>query len=128
MTTSYTNTLALLFLALLAVVSAGPVLKRDVFVPPVTYPREGTVWKAGSKHNVTWDVSNPPKQITNNKGMIILSKGGILQDLDDPLAENFNILDGRHEITVPDVAAGDDYAIVVFGDSGNASPDFTITN
>ena len=68
-----------------------------------------------------------------------------LSSPDNPLASGFSILDGRHEITVPSVASGSDYAIVreycarllprqwshtllVFGDSGNASPDFTITN
>ena len=56
MTTSYTNALALLFLALLAVVSAGPLTKRDVFVPPVLYPHNGTVWTIGQRHNVTWYV------------------------------------------------------------------------
>lgn len=127
MTTSFTNCLALFFLALVAVVSAGPIMKRDVFVPPVTYPHQGTVWKVGSKHNVTWDVSDPPKQITNKIGSIVLSKGGIL-DIKHPLASGFSILDGQHEITVPAVESGDDYAVVVFGDSGNASPDFTITN
>lgn len=64
----------------------------------------------------------------------------------NPLAKNFSILEGRHEIQVPNVAPGDDYTIVreylhvhisidrplipgipVFGDSGNDSPAFTIT-
>lgn len=27
---------------------------RDVFVPPITYPHAGTVWKVGQRHNVTW--------------------------------------------------------------------------
>lgn len=64
----------------------------------------------------------------------------------NPLAKNFSILEGRHEIQVPYVAPGDDYTIVreylhvhisidrplipgipVFGDSGNDSPAFTIT-
>lgn len=65
---------------------------------------------------------------------------------DNPLATGFDILLGRFEVTVPDVADGDDYAIVcefncylrylskvliffkVFGDSGNFSPNFTITH
>lgn len=68
-----------------------------------------------------------------------------------PLASNFRITDGAVNVTVPDVDARDDYIIVrelpspvvvcscwcaqlmhfslcaVFGDSGNASPKFTIT-
>ena len=41
-------------LSFLAVVSALPLAVRDVFVPPVTYPHTGTVWKVGQHHNVTW--------------------------------------------------------------------------
>ncbi|CAL1712674.1 unnamed protein product [Somion occarium] len=108
-------------------VSALPVNMqvRDVFVPPITLPKEGTVWKVGTKQNVTWDTSDAPTQITNPIGRIILSKGGLL-DLDNPLADGFDILLGEFEVTVPDVEPADDYAIVLFGDSGNASPQFTI--
>lgn len=42
------------------------------------------------------------------------------------LAENFSILLGRIEVTVPWVEDGSDYQIVLFGDSGNFSPTFTI--
>jgi len=124
---AFTN-LYLAFFALLASVSvfAAPVSNRDVFVPPVTYPHAGTVWKIGARHNVTWDTSNPPKSITNSKGMVILAKNGTLLDLDSPLAKGFNILKGHVEITVPKVTPGSDYQIVVFGDSGNYGAKFTI--
>ncbi|KAJ3485266.1 hypothetical protein NLI96_g5080 [Meripilus lineatus] len=89
--------------------TALPVFVRDVFVPPVTYPHQGTVWVVGQKHNVTWDTSNPPKSITNPKGRIILAKGGLL-NLSNPLATNFTVMDGRIEITVPNVPTGDDYS------------------
>lgn len=42
---------------LFSFVSAAPVAllqKRDVFVPPITYPHEGTVWIVNQHHNVTW--------------------------------------------------------------------------
>ncbi|CAL1712673.1 unnamed protein product [Somion occarium] len=81
--------------------------------------------QVGTKQNVTWDTSDAPTQITNPIGRIILSKGGLL-DLDNPLADGFDILLGEFEVTVPDVEPADDYAIVLFGDSGNASPQFTI--
>ena len=29
---------------------------RDVFVPPIQYPRAGTVWRVGEKHHVSWFV------------------------------------------------------------------------
>ena len=56
MTTRFMNAFVLFFLALVAVVSALPIVKRDVFVPHITYPHNGTVWKAGHRHNVTWYV------------------------------------------------------------------------
>lgn len=43
------------------------------------------------------------------------------------LAEGFDIRLGRFEITVPWVVQGDDYSLVLFGDSGNWSENFTIT-
>ena len=96
MMTSFPNTLVLFFLALLAIVSAAPMLKRDVFVPPIEYPHAGTVWKVGQKHNVTWYVylihriigdllmvysrstADAPAQITNSQGMVVLVKQGLL--------------------------------------------------
>ncbi|KAJ7853317.1 hypothetical protein B0H14DRAFT_2758542 [Mycena olivaceomarginata] len=107
-----------------AVVHATPLTPRDVYVPPVLYPRNGTVWFVGQRHNVTWDNSDPPEHITNGIGRIMLRKG----DLTTPviLQDNFSILLGRIEITVPWVEDGSDYRVVLFGDSGNFSPYFTI--
>ncbi|KAH9928444.1 uncharacterized protein BXZ73DRAFT_102286 [Epithele typhae] len=125
---SFTRTL-LLPLAALALAtgsaSASPIAeKRDVFVPPVTYPHAGTVWHSGQTHHVTWDTSAAPVNITNKVGRIYLRFHGITTPL--ILAENFNILDGRVKVTVPLVDDRDDYGIVLFGDSGNFSPQFTI--
>ncbi|KAG7443491.1 uncharacterized protein BT62DRAFT_903123 [Guyanagaster necrorhizus] len=99
--------------------------KRDVFVPPILYPHSGTVWTINERHNVTWDTSNAPVNITNSKGLIMLRKDNMATPL--ILAEGFNILLGRFEITVPWVVEGDDYSLVLFGDSGNWSENFTIT-
>ncbi|KAJ7625800.1 hypothetical protein FB45DRAFT_836078 [Roridomyces roridus] len=120
-------TCAALFTALLAAAAnaaAVPLTTRDVFTPPVTYPHAGTVWVSGQTHNVTWDTSNAPAQITNKIGMIFLRK----TDLTTPLilADNFDILLGRIEVKVPLVVEGSDYQLVLFGDSGNFSPEFTI--
>ncbi|KAF8073420.1 hypothetical protein FPV67DRAFT_744807 [Lyophyllum atratum] len=128
MMTSFVTTFILAILSLLTLVASAPINARDVFVPPVLYPHAGTVWKAGSTHNVTWDVTNPPAQITNKVGMIVLAKGDRLVGLDTPLAKGFDILKGRQEVRIPaDTAPGDDYSIVVFGDSGNNGQRFTIT-
>jgi len=126
--TSFT-TLILTVLSLLCLVTSAPISGRDVFVPPVLYPGKGTVWKAGDRHNVTWDVSNPPAQITNKLGRVVLSRAGILIGLENPLADKFDIMLGRIEVTVPaDTEPGTDYSIVLFGDSGNSGKNFTITN
>ncbi|OCH85233.1 hypothetical protein OBBRIDRAFT_740243 [Obba rivulosa] len=47
-------------------------------------------------------------------------------DLDHPLAEDVDLTRGHVEIQVPSVTPGDDYIVVLFGDSGNRSPRFTI--
>ena len=57
------------------------------------------------------DASEPPAQITNGKGKIVLAKGERLQ-LDTVLADGFDILTGIQEVTVPEVEDGTDYAIV----------------
>ena len=54
-TPALTN-LFFVFSTLFAFASAAPISKRDVFVPPVTYPNGSTVWKVGARHNVTWCV------------------------------------------------------------------------
>ncbi|KIP03163.1 hypothetical protein PHLGIDRAFT_78018 [Phlebiopsis gigantea 11061_1 CR5-6] len=96
--------------------------KRDVYTPPVLYPHSGTVWYSGQKHNVTWDNSNPPKSISN--GAFILLRSGTYET-PVVLAHDFNLRSGRVEVTVPDVITGT-FSIVLFGDSGNWSEDFTI--
>jgi hypothetical protein len=127
--TSFTTFTTLLLAAFSSVtVSASPVAtleKRDVFTPPVLYPHNGTVWKIGQHHNVTWDTSNAPAELSNPVGLILLRKAGETTPV--ILANNFSILLGRIEVTVPWVVDGADYSIILFGDSGNDSQDFTIT-
>ncbi|KAJ7247178.1 hypothetical protein B0H12DRAFT_1020891 [Mycena haematopus] len=123
-------TYAFWFAAVVTVAHAAPSAldtapeARDVYAPHVTYPHAGTVWKVGQRHNVTWDVTHPPSRITNNKGQIVLRKGNITTPV--ILRKNFPILLGRIEVRVPRVKPGDDYQLVLFGDSGNFSPYFTI--
>ncbi|KAK0482756.1 hypothetical protein IW261DRAFT_1362940 [Armillaria novae-zelandiae] len=115
------------FVSMFTLVFAIPVNldKRDVFVPPILYPHSGTVWTINQLHNVTWDTSNAPVNITNSRGIILLRKENRATPL--ILAEGFDIRLGRFEITVPWVVQGDDYSLVLFGDSGNWSENFTIT-
>jgi len=51
-------TLVSLFLVSVSSAVALPVHieVRDVFVPPILYPRAGTVWKVGEKHRISWFV------------------------------------------------------------------------
>ncbi|KAG6853335.1 hypothetical protein C0991_005162 [Blastosporella zonata] len=71
------------------------------------------------------DTANHPVNITNRQGLIQLRKSGETTPV--ILASGFSILLGRIEIEVPWVIDGDDYQLVLFGDSGNFSPTFTIT-
>ncbi|KAF5315044.1 hypothetical protein D9619_007419 [Psilocybe cf. subviscida] len=115
-------------LSFVALVSAAPVSQlsiRDVFVPPVLTPNSKTVWKVGAIETVTWDVSEAPKSITNSEARVVLVTDGHM-DLDNPLAEGVSVLDGQVKVKVPQVAAGKNYQILVFGDSGNKGEFFTI--
>ncbi|TEB30565.1 hypothetical protein FA13DRAFT_1792164 [Coprinellus micaceus] len=48
-------------------------------------------------------------------------------DYEHPLASGFSLADGEVEVEIPaDVESGENYFIVLFGDSGNVSPNFTI--
>ncbi|THH08460.1 hypothetical protein EW145_g2705 [Phellinidium pouzarii] len=106
--------------------------KRDVWAPLITSPEESDVWKVGDTVQVTWSTANPPAQVTNSNGMLALrNSNGFVQGaggLAEPLAGNFSLYDGKIEVQVPDVPARDDYQVVLFGDSGNESPIFTIMN
>ncbi|KAK0203281.1 hypothetical protein DFS33DRAFT_977612 [Desarmillaria ectypa] len=121
------TSLFLSFVSLFTIVLAVPVdlEKRDVFVPPILYPHSGTVWTINERHNVTWDISSAPVNITNSRGFILLRKENRATPV--ILAEGFDIRLGRIEVTVPWVVQGDDYSLVLFGDSGNWSDNFTIT-
>lgn len=71
----------------------------------------------------------------DSRGMIVLGylsgkKGDTNEHLDlkHPLASGFKLTKGRQNIVIPNVVQRETYIIVLFGDSGNASPMFTITN
>jgi len=112
--------------ALAALLNAHPVslTARDVYVPEILTPVAGETWVIGSETQVTWNVSSPPAQITNPVGQILLRKGNLTQNL--TLAGNFSILAGNVSFIVPSVTPDNDYSVVLFGDSGNFSPVFSI--
>ncbi|KAK0184920.1 hypothetical protein F5146DRAFT_937893 [Armillaria mellea] len=111
--------------ALFAGASATAVLPRDIFNPPILSPTTGTTWTVNTTQTVSWDTSNPPNPITGrNFSSIRLVKAD--RQLPIILADGFDILLGKIDITVPWVVEGDDYAITLFGDSGNRGDKFTI--
>ncbi|KAJ7277500.1 hypothetical protein C8J57DRAFT_1504332 [Mycena rebaudengoi] len=105
-------------------VPAGPVdpVANDVFVPPILTPAAGTVWESFQRQSVTWDASNAPNTISN-RASILLARDGVEFPCSD-----FDLHAGFVELTVPHVLSGSDYQIVLFGDSGNLSPMFTINS
>ncbi|TBU29935.1 hypothetical protein BD311DRAFT_796293 [Dichomitus squalens] len=126
-------TKSILALAALATTASAVALRAadDVFSPSVTSPTAGEVWTVGSVQTVTWDTSNIPAANQNQTGLILLGSvedGSTDEhlDIENPLASNFPIRGGAVNVTVPQVATRDDYVVVLFGDSGNASPKFTI--
>ncbi|TFY62045.1 hypothetical protein EVG20_g6844 [Dentipellis fragilis] len=124
-TNALTSTFVFPAAALSTMTAAAPLEPRDVYDPRVTYPHTGTVWIVGQRHNVTWDTSDAPVNITNPIGTIKLGANNIILPI--TLATGFSVLSGRHEVTVPDVDSGE-YFLVFFGDSGDWSDTFTINS
>ncbi|KAJ8475314.1 hypothetical protein ONZ45_g6158 [Pleurotus djamor] len=96
---------------------------QDVWVPHITSPTFGDVWKSKTPVTVTWDTNAAPTQVTNPKGLILLRRGD--STLPFVLARGFDLADGRVDFELPDILE-DEYQLVLFGDSGNFSPPFTI--
>ncbi|KAG2060625.1 hypothetical protein BDR06DRAFT_993358 [Suillus hirtellus] len=125
------TTLLFVISSLISLTLSLPLNLRDVVDPPITSPTADTVWQVGEKQLVTWSTDDLSPNVTNPVGMLVL---GYMYNnsenlmLSSPLATNINYTDGQALITVPDVETREDYIVVLFGDSGNASPEFTIIN
>jgi len=118
-----------LYATALQLVLALPVVKRIVIDPPITSPNANTVWTPGNSELVTWDTSAIPST-GNFTGMLVLghqSAGSENLDIERPLESGFSLRDGSVHVTCPTVSPGNTYIVVLFGDSGNASPQFTIS-
>ncbi|PIL31723.1 hypothetical protein GSI_06427 [Ganoderma sinense ZZ0214-1] len=105
--------------------------RRDVWSPGILSPNANDVWQAGSVVQIRWDTSSPPAQVTNYMGRILLGHeqdpdGNEHLDFEHPLAQGFNLSQGAVNAIVPYVVSSDDYFVVLYGDSGNRSPSFTI--
>ncbi|KAF8336744.1 hypothetical protein F5887DRAFT_565197 [Amanita rubescens] len=103
-----------------------------VFDPTITSPAAGNQWVMGQTYNATWVTSNIPSELQNATSFILLGHSGNNSenlDIKHPLATGFRLLDGWVNITIPlAVDPRDDYFIVLFGDSGNTSPSFSIVS
>ncbi|RUP50187.1 hypothetical protein BC936DRAFT_140040 [Jimgerdemannia flammicorona] len=98
-----------------------------VYAPKIILPNSDSVWTVGHKELVQWNSTGIPK---GTPGMIMigyLNPGDINEHLNWTVAKGFDLYESHQSIVVPkDLNPGDNYIIVLFGDSGNASPTFTI--
>ncbi|KAJ3725157.1 hypothetical protein C8R42DRAFT_576348 [Lentinula raphanica] len=107
-------------------VSASPVSNAarmilDVWAPTIISPNASTIWTEGQQYNVTWDTSNAPVNISNGAS-VLLTKLSLVA-----LASGFDLRQGWVTITCPsDVIPGNNYSIILFGDSGDQSEQFSI--
>ncbi|KIY60769.1 hypothetical protein CYLTODRAFT_495528 [Cylindrobasidium torrendii FP15055 ss-10] len=109
----------------LSLASAAEVNPLDIWNPAITSPTSETVWTVGQTVEVTWSTADAPENVSNG-GSVVLGKGADF--LYNVIVDHFDLkaANGAIAVTVPDVEAGDDYFVVLFGDSGNASDKFTI--
>ncbi|KAJ3776767.1 hypothetical protein EV361DRAFT_116499 [Lentinula raphanica] len=110
-------------------VSASPVSNAarmilDVWAPTIISPNASTVWTEGQQYNVTWDTSNAPVNISNGASVRLGEDGQLTETT---LASGFDLRQGWVTITCPsDVIPGNNYSIILFGDSGDQSEQFSI--
>ncbi|KAJ7021583.1 hypothetical protein C8F04DRAFT_1273439 [Mycena alexandri] len=117
--------LCIFLLFSVATILAAPLDSRTVFAPPITSPTAQTVWKVGAVETVT-NATGIPAGVTGKIMLGFLSSTSEGEHLSATLASGFNLTDQKVDVTVPSVAPGTQYIIVLFGDSGNLSPTFTI--
>ncbi|KAF8550043.1 hypothetical protein OG21DRAFT_1420305 [Imleria badia] len=119
-------------ISLLALAASLPISEAknlDVWVPTIKIPNRETVWSLKNPPYLVEDTSNHPSEITNSKGQVLLVHDNRLdygRPPDHPLAEGFDILDGQVKVHLPASTKPGKYEIVLMGDSGNDSSEFTI--
>ncbi|KAI9264166.1 hypothetical protein BDA99DRAFT_437680, partial [Phascolomyces articulosus] len=96
-----------------------------------TIPNSGTKWRAGETYTVQWKTTvlgeNIPDNVNGTIKLGFLEEGSISENLRWDLAKDFRLNSGSQSVTLPgDLETKISYIIVVMGDSGNASPKFTI--
>ncbi|KAJ6621845.1 hypothetical protein B0H10DRAFT_2016042 [Mycena sp. CBHHK59/15] len=116
--------MSLLSLLVVVLVNATPLEIRTVYAPPITSPTADTVWTVGEVETVTWNATGIPAGVTGMIMLGYLTPGN--EHLNQTLASGFNLTDEQVKVTVPAVVSRTNYIVVLFGDSGNTSPEFTI--
>ncbi|VDB82894.1 unnamed protein product [Peniophora sp. CBMAI 1063] len=120
------TTFATTVLAIAASAIAVPVqhAARDVWDPTILTPNASTVWEAGANVTVTWETDDAPTNISNGAAIFLRDNTTLYQPA---LAEGFDLRGGSQDITLPEnLTTASDFRIVLFGDSGNWSPEFTV--
>ncbi|CAO3623894.1 unnamed protein product [Cunninghamella blakesleeana] len=103
-----------------------------VLNPQVTSPAEKEVLTAGSKYTIKWDtehvVGGPiPDYLTGTIKLGYLEGDDLNEHLFWELGKGFKLNQGSYEVTIPaDLETRTRYIIVLMGNSGNASKEFTI--
>ncbi|KAG0182394.1 hypothetical protein DFQ29_004447 [Apophysomyces sp. BC1021] len=130
----FKSSLIFFFLALVSLATA------IVWSPEITSPGSGTKWKAGGRYTVRWKkyVGNHsiPSGVKYAMAMNLamgaiklgyVEHGSSNEHLQWNLASNVELNKGFHSIRLPkNLKARKNYIIVLMGDSGNASHQFTI--
>ncbi|KAL1948362.1 hypothetical protein VTO73DRAFT_12437 [Trametes versicolor] len=109
------NKLTTAFTALVAAAAAVSASPTVVVRPPITAPKAGDVWTVGTTQTITWNTTEIPASAGNPIGGVLLGyleDGQQHLDTESPLAEGFLLTAGSVEVTVPQVAARDDYIVV----------------
>ncbi|KAI0313935.1 hypothetical protein OF83DRAFT_1175205 [Amylostereum chailletii] len=111
---------------------ASPV--SDVVVTPmVTQPAGNETYTVASVQTAKWDTSQLNEDSKEYTGSLLLgySESGSSSehlDISHPLASGFKLKDGQVNYTIPEVQDRNTYFVVLMGDSGNKSPEFSITH
>ncbi|KIP06058.1 hypothetical protein PHLGIDRAFT_24778 [Phlebiopsis gigantea 11061_1 CR5-6] len=105
--------------------AASQLQARDIWDPKMTYPTTGTVWTSGQPHTVTWETADaPPSNTGEGKAHILLRSG----DFKTPavLVHDMDLRVGQANVVVSDVITGEDFSLILFGDSDNWGDTSTI--
>ncbi|KAL0082456.1 hypothetical protein F4703DRAFT_1865749 [Phycomyces blakesleeanus] len=106
-------------------------VKAVVLNPHIIVPNESTVWKAGGTFDVKWDTivygSPIAPEVNGTIKLGYLDGTDINEHLFWTLASGFPLNTGSQSVVLPtDLVTKASYIIVLMGDSGNSSPQFTI--